>query len=165
MEVGILLLIPLFPLMGTIINGLVSLATSHREKAAGLGLVGTVGCLAPSLSFLVSVWAFFQLRALDVGERVLTQSVFSWIAAGRLTVDLGFLFEGPPEGIEDFVLEVEGQTVNPRHDMVNSAFVDRVHEVGLKVIVWTVNDPGEIHNLIGMGVDGIISDHPERIPL
>ena len=32
----------------------------------------------------------------------------------------------------------------------------------LAVIAWTVNDPEDIRRLAALGVDGIISDHPER---
>ncbi len=34
---------------------------------------------------------------------------------------------------------------------------------GLKVIVWTVNDPAEMKGLIDMKVDGIITDYPDRL--
>jgi glycerophosphoryl diester phosphodiesterase len=29
--------------------------------------------------------------------------------------------------------------------------------------VWTVNDPKDIQRMIQMGVDGIISDYPDRV--
>lgn len=37
------------------------------------------------------------------------------------------------------------------------------HELGLAVIVWTVNEPTDLDALIELGVDGIISDYPDRL--
>jgi glycerophosphoryl diester phosphodiesterase len=38
------------------------------------------------------------------------------------------------------------------------------HATGVKVNVWTVNEPREIALFGQWGVDGIMSDFPERIP-
>jgi len=35
--------------------------------------------------------------------------------------------------------------------------------LGLRVIPWTVNDDGDIRRVLGLGVDGIISDYPDRV--
>ncbi|MEX2409323.1 MAG: glycerophosphodiester phosphodiesterase family protein, partial [Rhodovibrionaceae bacterium] len=37
------------------------------------------------------------------------------------------------------------------------------HRVGLRVVVWTVNDPADMASLIELGVDGIITDYPDRL--
>lgn len=37
------------------------------------------------------------------------------------------------------------------------------HDLGLKVVVWTVNDPADMAALIALGVDGIITDYPDRL--
>lgn len=42
--------------------------------------------------------------------------------------------------------------------VVDNQFVLKAHELGLKVIVWTVNDPEEMTRLIDLGVDGIMTD-------
>lgn len=35
--------------------------------------------------------------------------------------------------------------------------------LGLKIVPWTVNDRGEMARLIEMGVDGLITDYPDRL--
>ena len=35
--------------------------------------------------------------------------------------------------------------------------------LGMKVVVWTVNQPADIDRMLAMGVDGIISDYPDRV--
>jgi len=41
--------------------------------------------------------------------------------------------------------------------------VSESHALGLKVVVWTANQPADMMRLIEMGVDGIISDRPDLL--
>lgn len=51
--------------------------------------------------------------------------------------------------------------VNPHYGLVSEALVRRLHGHGCKVVAWTVNDPEEMVRMRRLGIDGIITDHPE----
>ena len=51
--------------------------------------------------------------------------------------------------------------VHPYDAMCTPTFVSKAHSAGLDVFAWTVNDPDRMGQLVVMGVDGIITDHPD----
>lgn len=44
--------------------------------------------------------------------------------------------------------------------VVDQRFVDRAHDHGLALHVWTIDDPDEMERLIDLGVDGVMTDRP-----
>jgi glycerophosphoryl diester phosphodiesterase len=56
-----------------------------------------------------------------------------------------------------------GAIWSPYFGDVTPALIAESHALGLKVVVWTVNKPADMARLIEMGVDGIISDHPDLL--
>jgi glycerophosphoryl diester phosphodiesterase len=56
-----------------------------------------------------------------------------------------------------------GTTWSPYYGDVTRAAVREAQQLGLKVIVWTVNESRDIEQMIDFGVDGIISDYPDRL--
>jgi glycerophosphoryl diester phosphodiesterase len=53
--------------------------------------------------------------------------------------------------------------VHPLWGLVDADFVAAARAAACRTIVWTVNDPDAIAALAQLGVDGIISDFPERL--
>ena len=45
--------------------------------------------------------------------------------------------------------------------IVTPALVKAIHQLNMRVEVWTINDPQTMQNLMDMGVDGIITDRPD----
>ena len=53
---------------------------------------------------------------------------------------------------------------SPHFEKVTLATVEQCHKMGMKIIPWTVNDTEQMKKLVQLGVDGIITDYPDRIP-
>ena len=49
---------------------------------------------------------------------------------------------------------------SPEHTLVTPLLIIQCHDMGIKIIPWTVNDRSEIDKLKTLGVDGIITDYP-----
>ncbi len=50
-----------------------------------------------------------------------------------------------------------------RRDAINQSLVNNAHKHGKRVFVFTVNDFDTINKMLQLGVDGIISDYPDRV--
>jgi glycerophosphoryl diester phosphodiesterase len=50
-----------------------------------------------------------------------------------------------------------------RRSSVNPANVALARQGGIRVLVWTANTPEDMEKLVTLGVDGIITDHPDRL--
>ena len=65
-----------------------------------------------------------------------------------------------------FVPEGETMQVPPSFrdlTMVNERFVSGAHRHNVDVYVWTINEEADMKRLIEHGVDGIITDYPDRL--
>ncbi|MCP4114909.1 MAG: glycerophosphodiester phosphodiesterase [Desulfobacteraceae bacterium] len=60
---------------------------------------------------------------------------------------------------EDFRFPV----YNARHTEINEAMIDTLKEKGKKVNLFTVNEPEDMIRFLKAGVDGIITDFPQRL--
>ncbi|HSO27304.1 MAG TPA: glycerophosphodiester phosphodiesterase [Anaerolineales bacterium] len=47
--------------------------------------------------------------------------------------------------------------------IITPDFIRRAHEHNIKVLIWTVNLQGDMQRLLDWGVDGIITDYPDRL--
>ena len=58
----------------------------------------------------------------------------------------------------------DGKVTDPTYrPYVTADMVTSAHQAGIKVIPWTVDDPATMQSLIDKGVDGIITDYPDRL--
>src|SRR6266568_6284659 len=80
-------LIPFFPLVGVVINGL------FGKKIKNEAVIGGLGTLMVACSFAVSCGILFQLMGRPAEERVFEQTLFTWIQSGNFKADLCFLID------------------------------------------------------------------------
>jgi glycerophosphoryl diester phosphodiesterase len=84
------------------------------------------------------------------------QTAFLYPQAGQVAAKWFF----PPLR---FVRRFSADALHPHHRFVSKAIIKKAHKLGLKVNVWTVDDEKRIKKLVDMGVDGIITDCPDKI--
>ena len=59
--------------------------------------------------------------------------------------------------------ELNAAAIHPSIGIITRKNVLNAKDAGFKVYVWTVNDVDDIARMIDFGVDGIISDYPDRL--
>jgi glycerophosphoryl diester phosphodiesterase len=78
----------------------------------------------------------------------------------------GFAYE-PQQGssVPKAVHAAGGRIWAPNQEFLTPELLAEARALGITVIPWTVNDPAMMARLIGMGVDGIISDRPDLVQI
>ena len=77
------------PLLGAVVNGLLTLVAARLKRSIPHSLYATVACGAAFLSFIAAWFTFQHFRALPDGS-VLTQELFNWIEAGPFHINMNF---------------------------------------------------------------------------
>ncbi|MFW2332884.1 glycerophosphodiester phosphodiesterase [Ilumatobacter sp.] len=100
---------------------------------------------------LIGSFSDSRLRRLrqEFGDALATSFGPKQIVAWRLT---GFV----PWGGQVAQVPVSSGPVS----LVTRRVIERAHRRGVQVHVWTIDDPAEMHRLLDLGVDGIMTDRP-----
>lgn len=113
----------------------------------------------------------FDWRAPRHVRRIRPEVRCGWLTEAK-TVQAAALWRGdasaPPsmDAVPDAIAAEGGGTWTPFHADLTPALLHRAHRLGLQVIPWTVNHTDDMRRLRDWGVDGLISDWPDRaLPL
>ncbi|MBI2989518.1 MAG: glycerophosphodiester phosphodiesterase [Deltaproteobacteria bacterium] len=109
----------------------------------------------------------FVLSHYDYLERTIFSS-FDYHSLRRLRelapdVRIGILYrDGIADNPFDAAREVNAYSIHIQQELATADFLERAGQLGLKSFVWTVNEVKEMERFLSLGVDGIISDFPEK---
>ena len=77
-------------------------------------------------------------------------------------ISIALLIDDDALPLHHFIeLGFEPNIYSPHHRLVSDSLIRALHNKGIAIIPWTVNDPENMKKYVEMGVDGIITDYPE----
>lgn len=79
------------------------------------------------------------------------------------TLMTGLLFDGKIPDPLGKASEIGARQIAARGDLVTPRLLKEARSRDLQVVCWTVNHPGHMRLLAEAGVDGIMSDYPDRL--
>jgi len=115
----------------------------------------------------IELKVLFIVSHFDYLERAIFSS-FDYQSLRRLRelapdVRIGVLYGA---GIKDnpfqAAREMNAYSLHIQREFATPHFLEEARELGLKSFVWTVNEVKEMEKFLSLGVDGIISDFPEK---
>ncbi|WP_025899490.1 glycerophosphoryl diester phosphodiesterase [Sneathiella glossodoripedis] len=78
-------------------------------------------------------------------------------------VPIGYLSDTLPHNWKERLSAVNAASLHMDCDFINRDIVNEVHEASIRLLTYTLNDPAKAKQFLGWGVDGIITDFPDRM--
>ncbi len=79
------------------------------------------------------------------------------------TLMTGLLYEGNIDDPLDKALEIGARQLCVRGDLVTPWLLGQARRRDLQIVAWTVNQGAHMRLLMAAGIDGIMSDYPDRL--
>jgi glycerophosphoryl diester phosphodiesterase len=109
-----------------------------------------------------------MIDALGITDRCIVQSfdpaILEAVHADRSDIQLALLVENT-DGLRKNLarLTFTPAIYSPHFSTADERLLKEVRELGIDLVVWTVNEKDDIRRMLDLGVDGIISDYPDRV--
>lgn len=100
----------------------------------------------------------YYLQSFDIRQIQQVNKKYPEVVIGFLTNNKELTFE---ENIEN--IGFTPQIYSPNFNLATTELIEKSHQQGMKFVPWTVNEKEDMERLIKMGVDGIITDYPDRL--
>ena len=79
------------------------------------------------------------------------------------TLMTALLYDGSLDNLFERAVGVGARQLAVRGNLVTPALLEEARRKDLQLVCWTVNHPAHMRSLIAAGVDGIITDYPDRL--
>ena len=114
-------------------------------------------------------WDDRLLEVLDKGPNPSGYAVHSFafhvvrrLREKRPTLATGILSEVPTRNPKQTLDDAKAQTLWQEQATLDETLVQTVHDIGARIIAWTVDNPSEMERLVTLDVDAVCTNHPER---
>lgn len=111
--------------------------------------------LAPNIPIVCLTVSSFHLNGKPYNLQPYMPGASPWLA--------GFDYDNYQGHVSKLVKAFGGDIVSPYYRDISKEDVAEAHKLGLKMVVWTVDRTDTMANLISWGVDGIITDRPDKL--
>jgi glycerophosphoryl diester phosphodiesterase len=108
-------------------------------------------------SFIIEILP--EIKKLN--SKLKTSALFQPTRFQKIKMKLGL--NANRSAIIEKTTKVDADIISPYYLYVTPKFVTQCHEKKVEVLPWTVNDEEKIVKLLNCGVDGIISDYPNKL--
>ncbi len=161
-------------------DGYISEMTLKEIQEIDIGDGHTIPLLGDVLDFARGkIGVDIEIKVPDIEERILSMVIerdmlsdlmfSSYLHATLLEIKglnsdplTGILYTLMERDPVEYVQELGLDAINPPFKALNLDIVERAHEQGLQVFPYTVNDSDMMLEMVQMGVDGIITDLPDK---
>jgi glycerophosphoryl diester phosphodiesterase len=126
------------------------LLPSHSEETVGPGEFARLLIKEIQRAKVKATIQSFDWRTLKIVEREAPEIPTVYLTESR---------DADPQKVH----AAGGRIWSPSFADVNKSKLEKAKNLNLKVVVWTVNEPVDIARALDMGLDGIISDYPDRV--
>lgn len=105
---------------------------------------------------------------IGIGDRCILQSfdpaILEALHRERPEIPLAFLVEDDADlGTQLARLTFPPAIYSPHFTLADTDLLSALRARNIELVVWTVNEPADIKGMLDLGVDGIISDYPDRV--
>jgi glycerophosphoryl diester phosphodiesterase len=90
-------------------------------------------------------------------------SSLEWVRNKEPRAWVAFLYHRDWDSLAEVTKGENWQVLNLRNSFLTREKIEKIHQEGIKINVYTVNSEEELEQFVKWGADGLITNHPDRL--